>query len=560
MKNDRKSSSLIMVVDDDPAMRFLAKQSLEKAGFDVLLAENGDKALSGIKEVTPDIVLLDVVMPKMNGYTTCKKLRKMSVGKNIPVLMVTSLDDIESIHRAYEAGATDFITKPINWLILEHRIRYLLRSAQATDNLRRSEEKNRALLNALPDMMFRINKAGAVLEYKDSKSFDEMVSMEKSPQKMVPEIFPDDFTQELSYYMKQSIETGEAQIFEYRLQVDENSLDVESRIVVSGEDEVLVIVRDDTLRKSAEEALLRAHENLERRVEERTEALTKTNQKLHGEIHQRERVEEDLRKAYQDLKSTQAQLVQSAKLASIGELAAGIVHELNQPLMVIRGYAQSLLKDPQPMPNQVKGLKLIEKNTGRMTNIINHLRAFSRQSHSNFKPVQVNKIIDDAFLIIGEQLRLREIKTIKNLASDLPLVSGDPNKLEQVFLNLVTNARDAIDEKRGNTLTVGANDAESHLKLPGELEVTTRSANGRNGSVEIFIKDSGCGIPEEMADKIFDPFFTTKEVDKGTGLGLSISYGIIKEHKAEIDVAETGPQGTTFRIRIPVDTTTADSE
>ena len=560
MKNEQQTTPRILVVDDDQAMRFLAKQSLKKAGFDVMLAESGDKALSGIKDSIPDIVLLDVVMPKMNGYTTCKKLRKMSEGKNVPVLMATSLDDLESIHQAYEAGATDFITKPINWVILEHRIRYLLRSAQATAKLRRSEEKNRALLNALPDMMFRINKSGAVLEYKDSKSFDEMVSMERSPQKMVSEIFPDDYNKQLIYYMKQAIETGAPQNFEYQLKVDENSLDVESRIVVSGKDEVLVIVRDDTLRKSAEEALLRAHESLERRVEERTEALTKTNQRLQGEIHQREQVEEDLRKAYQDLKSTQAQLVQSAKLASIGELAAGIVHELNQPLMVIRGYAQNLLQDPEPLPGQSNALKLIEKNTGRMTHIINHLRAFSHQSQTVFTPVQINKVIDDAFLMIGEQLRLREIYTVKNLAEDLPLVNGDPNKLEQVFLNLVTNARDAIEEKRESKQSGKGNGTGSQQPPAGNLEVITRFANGRNSSVEILIKDSGCGIPEDMADKIFDPFFTTKEVGKGTGLGLSISYGIIKEHQAEIEVAETGPEGTTIRIRIPIDRNAADTD
>jgi signal transduction histidine kinase len=227
--------------------------------------------------------------------------------------------------------------------------------------------------------------------------------------------------------------------------------------------------------------------------------------------------------------------------------------------MVIRGYAQNLMQDPEPLPKQSKGLKLIEKNTGRMTNIINHLRAFSRQSQSDFKPVQVNKIIEDAFLMIGEQLRLREIHTVKDLAGDLPLVSGDPNKLEQVFLNLITNARDAIEEKREKNRLESGNGPGFQLHQAENLEVITRCVHGRKSSVEILIKDSGCGIPEDMADKIFDPFFTTKEVDKGTGLGLSISYGIIKEHRAEIDVAETGLQGTIFRIRIPVDTAAAES-
>ena len=111
-------SSLVWVVDDDATVRFLAKQFLEKAGFTIFAAENGKQALSKIKENVPDIVLLDVVMPEMDGFTTCLELRKLPVGKNIPVLMVTGLDDYESIRRAYEVGATDFTTKPINWLIL----------------------------------------------------------------------------------------------------------------------------------------------------------------------------------------------------------------------------------------------------------------------------------------------------------------------------------------------------------------------------------------------------------------------------------------------------------
>jgi signal transduction histidine kinase len=550
--NDRQASSLILVVDDDPAMRFLAKRSLEKAGHRVNFAENGIQALASITEMPPDIVLLDVVMPKMNGYTTCSELRKLSEGKNMPVLMVTSLDDVESIHRAYEAGATDFITKPINWLILEHRIRYLLRSAQAMDNLRISEEKNRALLNAIPDTMFRIREDGMVLEYKKSKPFDQMISVGESPHKRVSDIFPAEFADRLLHHMKESIKTGESQIFEYRLQVNADSLDVENRIVVSGKDEVLVILRDDTLRKSAEEALRKAREDLERRVEARTEELMKANRKLHAEIRQRKRVQEDLSKAYKDLKSTQSQLVQSAKLASIGELAAGIVHELNQPLMIIRGYAQNLSKNPGLSSEQTKGLMLIEKNTGRMTNIINHLRVFSRQSQSDFKRVHVNKIIEDAFLMIGEQLRIRNIEAVKRLDSDLPMVIGDPNKLEQVFLNLITNARDAIEEKRAKERLVCDTETGAYTQpRAGKLEIVTRWVDA---SVEILITDDGCGISDEKSDKIFDPFFTTKEVGKGTGLGLSISYGIVKEHDAEIDLKDTGHQGTTFRIKIPVDT------
>ena len=432
MANSKTSQSrpFIQVIDDDTTILFLARQYLSKAGFSVEIAENGKIGLTIIEEKKPDIVLLDVQMPEMNGFDTCAKIREMPDTKHTPILMVTGLDDYESIEKAYEAGATDFFTKPINWLLLEHRIRYMLR-------LSRTEGELRA-----------------------------------------------------------------------------------------------------------------AREDLEQRVEQRTQELQKTNTELQEEIRNRQQIEITLRKAYEELKSTQSQLVQSAKLASIGELAAGVVHELNQPLMVIRGYTQTLIRHPGDGTDTNKWLKLIEKNTGRMTSIINHLRIFSRQSQSELKPVDLNQIIEDAFLMVGEQLRLHDIQTVKNLSADVPKIKGDVNKLEQVILNLITNARDAIEQRRKKEPKPDPMDYE---QSQGKLEIVTRMADAGADFIEILIKDTGSGIPEETAHKIFDPFFTTKEVGKGTGLGLSISYGIIKEHHAEIDIVETGPEGTTFRIKFPVE-------
>jgi len=187
-------------------------------------------------------------------------------------------------------------------------------------------------------------------------------------------------------------------------------------------------------------------------------------------------------------------------------------------------------------------LTTIERNTKRMMNIINHLRTFSRQSQSDFQPVDVNKIVNNCFLMVGEQLRLHNIEVKKQLAPDLPTIKGNANQLDQVFLNLITNARDAIGEG-GGTLTVVTQCNSNHTADKTEL---------KNNLVELLFKDTGSGIPSEHLDKIFDPFFTTKELGKGTGLCLSISYGIIKDHQGEIEVVETGANGTMFRIKLPV--------
>ena len=300
--------------------------------------------------------------------------------------------------------------------------------------------------------------------------------------------------------------------------------------------------REEILKEKKEE-LHRSHDKLEKRVEERTAQLSQANEKLKGEIEERKRTEEALKQTLQDLKSTQAQLIQSAKLASIGELSSGVAHELNQPLMVIRSTAQltqGAIKKNQVGKNELKGqLKKIERNTKRMMNIINHLRTFSRQSSLDFHPVDINEVIENTSLMIGEQLHLHDIEMKKNLTTNLPKIQGDSNQLGQVILNLIINASDAI-EAAGN-------------KRQRRIEMVTRMSDGVKGVIEILIIDTGSGISQECLEKIFDPFFTTKKVGKGTGLGLSISHGIIKAHKGEIEVAETGPNGTTFRIKLPIE-------
>ncbi|MCP4576948.1 MAG: hypothetical protein GY846_11765 [Deltaproteobacteria bacterium] len=292
------------------------------------------------------------------------------------------------------------------------------------------------------------------------------------------------------------------------------------------------------------------------------EAIDLIKWELDDLFQEQTRTVEKLEKAYEDLRDTQAQLVQSGKLSSIGELASGVAHELNQPLMVIRGNSQLIQRKLQK--NELNGEELseqmasINRNTKRMMNIIDHLRAFSRQSQKIFSPVNINQVLEDAFLMVGEQLRIRNVDVKWHLESQLPMINGDANQLEQVFLNLITNARDAMISIVG----CGAENADftsdsKDVAFKGKLEIITRPGDKDKQPskefVEILLRDNGGGIPTDTVDKIFDPFFTTKEVGKGTGLGLSISYGIIKDHGGEIHVADTGREGTTFRVRLPIE-------
>lgn len=263
-------------------------------------------------------------------------------------------------------------------------------------------------------------------------------------------------------------------------------------------------------------------------------------------IQDRKITERYLAEANRELKETQAQLIQSAKLASIGELSAGIAHELNQPLMVIRTNAQLLarqLGSQQPdISKLIRYSAPLDRNTKRMMDIINHLRSFSRQTRTEYNPIDMNTVVRNAFMMISAQLRIHGINVTIDTGQNLPCAYGNSTQLEQVMLNLITNARDAIMDKFEQNID----------NFVGEISVTTRW-NREKAELNMWIKDNGVGISPRNKPQIFDPFFTTKDVGKGTGLGLSISYGIIQDHRGSIEVNQTDHEGTTFFIRLPVD-------
>lgn len=241
----------------------------------------------------------------------------------------------------------------------------------------------------------------------------------------------------------------------------------------------------------------------------------------------------------------EAQLIQAGKMTTLGTMAAGMAHEINQPLNVIQVCADFFLKminKGMPINNEdlASMANDISKNVQRASGIIKHMRDFARQSEVIKTKININDPIQDVFKVLGHQLKVHQIKLNLDLDPELPCIMADHNRLEQVFINLVTNAVDAMD-KKGEEL--GDMDWERLLKIKSFAE---------NGQAVITVTDTGTGIPQEIIDKIFEPFFTTKEVGKGTGLGISISYGIIKDYNGTIEIKSEVNKGTTFEIRFPV--------
>jgi two-component system, NtrC family, sensor kinase len=224
------------------------------------------------------------------------------------------------------------------------------------------------------------------------------------------------------------------------------------------------------------------------------------------------------------------QMVQTEKLTSLGLLAAGVAHEVNTPLAVISNYIQMLAKQIPPDDPRQKTIERIVKQTFRASEIVNNLLNFSRTGGAEPVEVDLNAVLEETLTLVQHPFKAASISVVRNYAQPLPVVLGSTTRLQQVFLNLFMNARDAMPGG-------------------GMLEVRT---GAHNGSVEVEVVDTGAGIPAEHLHRIFDPFFTTKATGRGTGLGLSVSYGIIKEHAGKVDVRSTPGKGTSFRLEFPI--------
>jgi len=236
--------------------------------------------------------------------------------------------------------------------------------------------------------------------------------------------------------------------------------------------------------------------------------------------------------AEKKLKEALVQIAHAEKMASLGQLAAGVAHEINNPLTGILLYANLALERLDQADPLRKYLESVVNDTGRCKDIVKNLLSYSRHASPTKEIFHVNSLVEESLNLIRDQKRFLNIKLVKTMSKDMMLVRADKNQLSQVIINLVMNAMDAME--RGGTLTL-----QTFRDKP-------------NKKVYIEVSDTGCGILKENLSKIFDPFFTTKGSGKGTGLGLSTSYGIVKENGGRISIKETSPMGTTFLLEFPL--------
>jgi len=262
--------------------------------------------------------------------------------------------------------------------------------------------------------------------------------------------------------------------------------------------------------------------------------MTKDLEKAQEELKEWSRVlEKRVEERTQELKKTQEQLIQSEKLASLGKLAAGIAHEINNPLTGILTYSSLLLKENKDNPQVKEDLEVIVNETTRCRKIVKGLVEFARQTEPSKTPADINKVVEETLPLLEHQAIFHNISVVKKLKENLPTVMADLDQIRQVFVNIILNAAEAMSQ--GGTLTIETNlDSEKNF-------------------LKVSFSDTGCGISEENLPKIFDPFFTTKKSGKGTGLGLSVSYGIIQRHNGFLEVKSQLGKGSTFTVKLPLE-------
>ncbi len=563
IKNSTKKNQ-ILVIDDTTTNLKLVSDFLRESGFEVRVAKSGFQALQILETIKPDLILLDVMMPEMDGFETCCCLKDSPQTRDIPVIFMTAVDDASNPTykvKGLELGAVDYISKPILLKEVLARVKTHLHLRYLTQQLQKQKDLLESVFNESADAIFLVNtETGLIVdcnqrgvELFEAESKDELLDIEGPTLQAKP--FEDEelsgirdeiarkgfWSRELEYVTKKG------KLFWGNLAA--------KQIYIAGEKMNLVRVTDITDRKIAE-------------ARERQKS-------------------QQLKKALSELKRTQAQLIQTEKMSSLGRMVAGIAHEINNPVSFIYGnialaadYARDLVRliqlyqhhYPHPVPEIASELNKIEpdfiaedypkllnsmkEGASRISKIVLSLRNFSRLGEEKHKSVDIHEGIDNTLVILQHRLKgadkTGEIEVIKHY-TQLPAITCYASQLNQVFMNLLTNAIDALESQPSpRKITIGTS-VSSESKPAVLHDRDSKFATENDRSVVILIADNGCGMSEEVRDRIFDPFFTTKPVGRGTGLGLAISHDIVVEkHRGQISCISAPGQGTELILQIPI--------
>ncbi|WP_319371551.1 response regulator [uncultured Ilyobacter sp.] len=531
-------SRRILIVDDDPTICRELQKELKRNFFPTYVAGNSKDAFEILNKNKIDIILLDIFMPDIDGLDMLEKVK--SKWPSIEVIIITGYSSQDVAIKALRRGAIDYLEKPINY-------------EELTTSIGRAMEK----ITEKADLTYR----HTILLVDDDKSATKRLS--RILTKEGYEVFTaNDGREGLRIINNNKIDILIADIempimggIELLEKVKKFQKDIEVIVMTGFGDESLAI---EALRKGAinylrkpidlDEVLIAIEQAVERIILYRNQLYRDRELKINSQIVSKinEELERRIEERTLEITQVQSQLFQTAKLATLGEMAAGLAHELNQPLagMSLCTTNMKKLKQRDLLTDSEidETIENIEGLIKRMSKIIVHIRTFARQDLQKFKPTDINESAENALNLMEEQLRLNNIEIKRNFGFGIPQINGEPYQIEQIVINALSNAKDALNQKESS----GAVDITGWRKC---IEIKTSLVN-EWASIDII--DNGMGMSKEVKEKIFEPFYTTKEVGKATGLGLSISYGIIESHKGRIDVSTEEGKGTTMSIRLPI--------
>ncbi|MFH0821653.1 MAG: response regulator [Pseudomonadota bacterium] len=493
----------ILVVDDEEGIRSMLRMSLESDGYAVVTAADGREALGVIRNDAPDVTLLDVRMPGMDGLQVLERIKGRL--PDAEVIIMTGHGDMEMAVECLRKDASDFLAKPISDELLSfalkrsierlalksklrqytHNLETLVREANI--ELERQYKFRENLIEHSPDAIICIRKGGEIIIFNSAAERLLGYGKEDVVSKMnIVNLYP----------------PGEAK----RVMKDLRSDDFGGPGILKKRDLLVLDYMGNEIPVYISAAIL---------YEDGKEA---------GSVG----VFTDIR----EKKEMERRLLRTEKLSSLGKLSAGIAHEISRPLAEALKFASLLMEKFKDDEATRKDLEIVVKETGRIHHIVQGVLDFAREMPLSKGPARIEDLIDRTLEIIIHQKRFFGIRLNKIYDPSTPLVVVDEGLMEQVFLNIILNAFEAMQGM-------------------GTLEIRSRREGAR---LEVDVTDSGPGMPESMIDKIFDPFFTTKKSSEGTGmgLGLAVSYGIVKNHEGDIKVVSRPGEGSTFTVLLPI--------
>jgi len=525
-----KESTKILVVDDELGIRDLLSSELSSHNFSVRTASNGEEAVEMVKREKFHLIISDVKMPRMDGLSMLEAVK--NIDPDVEIIMSTGYGTIETAVSAMKKGAYDFVQKPFN---LEEILALVDKALEKNElkTLLGIYETSKAIFSSikLDSLLPIVAKLSAQILRAD----DVSIILAGVDGRLLPAVavgLDGEERKRSRLALGERASKGEAGFGEPLVLAGPPSKDPRFSGLAGIEDirsSIIfpLVVEGQTLGVLNANRTARREPFTANELRHATIFGSQIAQALHNAKLYRE-----LEKKIQEIQEMQIQLVQSEKLAAVGQLAAGVAHEINNPLTGILGFTEILLQSNGLSAQQREDLESVLHQSKRCREIVQNLLQFSRRRKPNKEAISLEKVLQPTLDLVQYDFRSANIEIRKSIPKDLPPIHGDPSQLEQVFLNIVTNARHAMEDKGGG----------------GVLAI---KASGGPAGIVIRFEDNGRGIAPEHIGKVFDPFFTTKAVGKGTGLGLSISYGIIQQHNGTIRVESTLGAGSAFIIELP---------